>query len=135
MQLEQLFPQTKDLPLEVVEGLLTALLTIRDPGTPRRASPLSVNASGGSCPPPTTFDRSRSGSSVGSGAGGGGGGFNAGGFGGGDAAVAAASFEAHAVLALELSSRVVLANRHRVARLWPSMHGYLARYVIDYDVL
>ncbi|CAN0199672.1 unnamed protein product, partial [Hapterophycus canaliculatus] len=42
-------------------------------------------------------------------------------------AAAAASFEAHAVLALELSSRVVLANRHRVSSLWPALHSFLAR--------
>ncbi|CAN0356593.1 unnamed protein product, partial [Laminaria digitata] len=44
VQLEQLFPQTKDLPLEVVEGLLSALLTIRDPAAPRR--PTAAAAAG-----------------------------------------------------------------------------------------
>ncbi|CAM9741848.1 unnamed protein product, partial [Ectocarpus sp. 8 AP-2014] len=95
VQLEQLFPQTKDLPLEVVEGLLGALLTIRDPATPRR-------------PPPNGAGEAESMAAV--------------------AAAAAASFEAHAVLALELSSRVVLANRQRVPSLWPALHSFLARW-------
>lgn len=119
MQLEQLFPQTKDLPLEVVEGLLGALLTIRDPAAPRRAAPASNSTN-----PPPSLDRSTSTGSTGGGGGGS----------GGEAesvaavAAAAASFEAHAVLALELSSRVVLANRHRVSRLWPALHSFLARW-------
>ncbi|CAN0559916.1 unnamed protein product, partial [Ectocarpus sp. 12 AP-2014] len=50
VQLEQLFPQTKDLPLEVVEGLLGALLTIRDPATPRRPPPNGTPTRDGSGP-------------------------------------------------------------------------------------
>lgn len=123
MQLEHLFPQTKDLPLEVVESLLEALLSSRDPAAPRHPNPAAAGGGIG-------FSRSVSGersSGGGSGAGLGDGG------GGSDAdsvtvsSAAAASFEAHAVLALELSSRVVLANRHRVTRLWPSLHSFLAR--------
>lgn len=142
MQLEQLFPQTKDLPLEVVEGLLSALLTIRDPAAPRRSTSSSaqsrdVGGGGGggsiSGSAPAGLVRNTSGS--GGGAGGAVGGGGGGGAGGGEAesmaavAAAAASFEAHAVLALELSSRVVLANRHRVSSLWPALHSFLARWV------
>lgn len=148
MQLEQLFPQTKDLPLEVVEGLLGALLTIRDPATPRRPPPTgtptrdgsgttggggggsgSSASSSSSISAPASMVRTIS---SGSGAGGGGSGAGAG---AGEAesmaavaAAAAASFEAHAVLALELSSRVVLANRQRVPSLWPALHSFLARW-------
>lgn len=115
MQLEHLFSQTKDLPLEVVEGLLSALLSSRDPATPRFT------------PTPSS----------GSNAAQGGGGNRANGVGGraggaeGERSVglAMAKFEAHAVLALELSSRVVQANRHRVSRLWPSLHAFLSRLV------
>ncbi|CAN0034927.1 unnamed protein product, partial [Ectocarpus fasciculatus] len=103
VQLEQLFPQTKDLPLEVVEGLLGALLTIRDPATPRRSPPAGT---------PTRDGGGRAGEAESMAA---------------VAAAAAASFEAHAVLALELSSRVVLANRQRVPSLWPALHSFLAR--------
>ncbi|CAM9924459.1 unnamed protein product, partial [Ascophyllum nodosum] len=133
VQLEQLFPQTKDLPLEVVEGLLSALLTIRDPGMPRRTSSPAMNASatssgGSSTPPPAALERTHTGgSSAGGGVLGGREGRESEGLALATAAVAAASFEAHAVLALELASRVVLANRHRVSRLWPSLHCYLAR--------
>lgn len=140
VQLEQLFPQTKDLPLEVVEGLLSALLTIRDPAAPRRPSSSSAQSrdvgaadgggggGGSSNSAPAGMVRSTS-------SGGGGVGVTGGGAGGGEAesmaaaAAAAASFEAHAVLALELSSRVVLANRHRVSSLWPALHSFLARWV------
>lgn len=108
MQLEQLFSQTKDLPLEVVEGLLGALLTIRDPAAPRHASSSSTQSS-----------------DVGGGGGGSGGGVGGGGSSG--SSNSGASFEAHAVLALELSSRVFLANRHRVSILWPALHSFLAR--------
>eukprot|EP00904_Undaria_pinnatifida_P009432 jgi/Undpi1/5619/HiC_scaffold_2.g00894.m1 len=142
VQLEQLFPQTKDLPLEVVEGLLSALLTIRDPAAPRRSTastaagtqPRDASGSGsnGSSGAPGDLGRSNGGLE-GSGSGGWRG-MGRGGVGGGSeaesmaaAAAAAASFEAHSVLALELSSRVVLANRHRVSRLWPALHCFLAR--------
>ena len=37
------------------------------------------------------------------------------------------AFEAHAVLALELGARVILANRHRVITLWPLMHAHVQR--------
>ncbi|CAM9376279.1 unnamed protein product, partial [Discosporangium mesarthrocarpum] len=91
VHLQQLFPQTKDLPLDVVNQLLSVLLSSRDPSMPPRQG--GGRGMGIGTP--------------------------------GDAA--AASMEAHAVLALELSSRVVLANRHRVARLWPAVHTFLAR--------
>lgn len=119
VQLERLFPQTKDLPLEVVEGLLGALLTIRNPAEPRRTNATAGGSTSNSSGAP---DRSS--------------GISSGGGGVGEmdgmavtaaAAAAAASFEAHAVLALELASRVVLANRHRIARLWPALHSFLAR--------
>lgn len=127
MQLEHLFQQTKDLPLEVVENLLGALLSSRDPAAPRRPNPAAAGGGGG-------LSRPVSGDRNGDGGGGGGSGAGSGGGGGGTDAdsatvssAAAASFEAHAVLALELSSRVVLANRHRVTRLWSSLHCFLAR--------
>lgn len=120
MQLEQLFSQTKDLPLEVVEGLLGALLTIRDPALPRLAS--------------SSSSQSRDTGGGGNGVSGGGG--SSGSSNSAPAGLArnassnsGASFEAHAVLALELSSKVFLANRHRVSILWPALHSFLARWV------
>ncbi len=44
-------------------------------------------------------------------------------------------FEAHAVLALELGARVVLANRHRIAMLWPSMHQHMERLLTSMPAL
>lgn len=133
MQLEKLFSQTKDLPLEVVEGLLSALLSSRDPAAPRP----STAPSGGGLSRSISGERGEaSGGGRPNTGSGGGGGINAGsGAGGGgiDAdppmvwSATGASFEAHAVLALELYSRVVLVNRHRVSRLWPSLHAFLAR--------
>lgn len=115
MQLEHLFSQTKDLPLEAVERLLGALLSSRDPATPRHPPTPPGNYAPGvvggnlSRGGGDTLERGEGRAWVGA---------------------AAASFEAHAVLALELSSRVVLANRHRVSRLWPSLHSFLARWVL-----
>ena len=100
---------------------------------PRRTSSPAMNTSatssgGSSTPPPAALERTHTGgSSAGGGVLGGREGRESEGLALATAAVAAASFEAHAVLALELASRVVLANRHRVSRLWPSLHCYLAR--------
>ncbi len=44
-------------------------------------------------------------------------------------------FEAHAVLALELGSRVVLANRHRIVMLWPLMHSHMERLLTSMPAL
>ncbi len=44
-------------------------------------------------------------------------------------------FEAHAVLALELGSRVILANRHRIAMLWPLMHLHMERLLTSMPAL
>ncbi len=44
-------------------------------------------------------------------------------------------FEAHAVLALELGARVVLANRHRIAMLWPLMHQHMERLLTSMPAL
>ncbi len=44
-------------------------------------------------------------------------------------------FEAHAVLALELGSCVVLANRHRIAMLWPLMHSHMERLLSSIPAL
>lgn len=86
-QLVQLFPQTKDLPLQSVLHMLRALLSRRDPAPPpnSNSSPITL--------PPT--------------------------------------FEAHAVLALELAARVVLANRHRCEELWPLLHAHVERALGD----
>jgi len=46
-------------------------------------------------------------------------------------AVTGASFEAHAVLALELGARVILANRSRVVTLWPFMHAHVQRVLAN----
>lgn len=115
VQLEHLFSHTKDLPVEAVENLLGALLSSRDPAAPRRRS------SGTSSSHALTAGSGDRNNRRGSGAG-------AGESSKGEIGVAMANFEAHAVLALELSSRVVLANRHRISRLWLSLHDFLARY-------